>query len=68
MIRIKIKDKALNENILAFGCKGFGWIRESDLDKKYVDVQLEDNYNGYRGYGFYLKEIEVCEEQPEYPY
>jgi len=68
MVRVKIKDKALNENILAFGCKGFGWMKEIDLDKEYIDVQLEDNYNGCRAYGCYLKDIEICEIQPEYPY
>lgn len=68
MIRVEIKEEARNENNMAFNATGFGWVRESDLDKNVISAQLEDDHLGVRGYMFYKEELTVCEEQPVYPY
>lgn len=68
MIYVKVKYDKEHENLFKFGCKGYGWCKEEDLNKDYVDIQCQDNYRGARGYLVDRQFVEVCEEQLENPY
>jgi hypothetical protein len=65
MIYVQVEYNKEHENLFKFGCEGYGWCDEEDLNKGYVNLQCDDNYNGARGYTVKRKYVKLAEVQKE---
>ena len=63
-IYVKVNKKG-NENMYKFGCKGYGWVCEEDLNNDFINIQCEDNYGGARAWGAKKEDIIICANQKE---
>ena len=68
MIYVKVKRNEENENMFKFGCEGYGWVKDKDINRESINIQCEDNYEGARAYTVSKESIEICKTQKENTY